>query len=97
MCSSISINLKLIVGYISAGGHGGAGGWKELFVDKELQQALVYGVIGNVLMEQVFASLLFGATAEQRERVHGVQADHKSANSKHTCPEEYFARTYLAN
>ena len=97
MCSSISINLKLIVGYISAGGHGGAGGWKELFVDKELQQALVYGVIGNVLMEQVFASLLFGATAEQRERVHGVQADHKSANSKHTYPEEYFARTYLAN
>ena len=64
--------------------------------DKELRQALVCGVIGNVLVEQVFTSLLFGATAEQREKVHRVQVDHKS-DSKHTYPKEYFARTYLAN
>ena len=37
LCSSMSINLKLIVGCIGAGGPGGAGGWKELFVDKELR------------------------------------------------------------
>jgi len=96
-CSSMSINLKLIVGCIGAGGPGGASGWKELFVDKELRQALVCGVVGNVLVEQVFASLLFGATVEQREEVHRVQADHKSTDGKHTYPKEYFMRTYLAN
>jgi hypothetical protein len=80
----MSINLKLIVGCIGVGGPGGAGGWKELFVDKELWQTLVCGVIGNVLVEQVFTSLLFGATVEQREKVHRVQADHKSADGKHT-------------
>lgn len=68
------------------GGPGGAGGWKELFMDKELRQALVCGVIGNVLVEQVFTSLLFGATVEQREKVHRVQADHKSADGK----DEYY-------
>jgi hypothetical protein len=69
---------------LGVGGPGAAGGWKELFVDKELRQALVCGVIGNVLVEQVFTSLLFGATVEQREKVHRIQADHKSADGKHT-------------
>ena len=55
------------------------------------------GLIGNVLVEQVFASLLFGATVEQREKVHRVQADYKSADGKHTYPKEYFMRTCLAN
>lgn len=55
------------------------------------------GLIGNVLVEQVFASLLFGATVEQREKVHRVQANHKSTNDKHTYPKEYFMRTCLAN
>ena len=80
----MSINLKLIVGCIGAGGPSGVRGWNELFMDKELRQALVCVVIGNVLVEQ-------------REKVHCVQADHKSANGKHTYPKEYFVRTYLAN
>jgi hypothetical protein len=84
LCSSMSINLKLIVGCIGVGGPGAAGGLKELFVDKELRQALVCRVIGDMLMEQIFTSLLFGATVERREKVHHVQADHKSVDGKHT-------------
>ncbi|OCL12236.1 hypothetical protein AOQ84DRAFT_420404 [Glonium stellatum] len=91
LCSTMSNNLKLIVGCIGAGGPGGAGGWKELFVDKELRQALVCGIIGNVLVEQVFASLLFGATMEQREKVHRVQAEYKSTDGFLRTKEYYKA------
>ena len=44
------------------------------------------GLIGNVLVEQVIASLSFGATMEQRERVHCVQANHKYADGKTYLP-----------
>lgn len=50
-----------IIGCIATGGPRGEEGWDDLFTDPQKHRALVCGIIGNVLVEQVFKHPCFGA------------------------------------
>lgn len=51
--------------------------WEYLFLAKESRVLLIVGVIAKILEENVFGSLLFGATPGQKQALHNI--DHATA------------------
>ncbi|KAF2493970.1 hypothetical protein BU16DRAFT_60824 [Lophium mytilinum] len=88
MCNQAPPQFVSFVGRIAAGGPNKEEGWKELFRDDLNRQALVNGLIGNTLVEQVFAHTLFGVDDEKERRIiDDIQDTHKHSDG--------FARTEL--
>ncbi|OCK85905.1 hypothetical protein K432DRAFT_250567, partial [Lepidopterella palustris CBS 459.81] len=82
MCTEyMTPELQLIVDCVAVGGPNAEEGWKELFVDPELRQALVCGIVGNVIVEQVFKTLVFGANDVQKKVVHEIHEKTKNEDS----------------
>ncbi len=65
LSNSMSPQLVLYVSTVAVGGPNGSDGWKELFIDKRLRRAVVFGVIARTLREHVLMSVYFGADEEQ--------------------------------
>lgn len=83
MCTEyMTPELQLIVDCVAVGGPNAEEGWKELFVDPELRQALVCGIVGNVIVEQVFKTLVFGANDVQKKVVHEIHEKTKNEDSE---------------
>jgi hypothetical protein len=49
------------------------GGWNELLSDNECRSALVAGIISEVIQQQIFKKLLFGATDVQTEAMKSLE------------------------
>ena len=62
-----------LVARIASGGPGGIDSWFDLFQKVEFRKALVRGIIGSVLVEQVFKSLYFGAPESVRDPVEAIE------------------------
>ncbi|KAF2812984.1 uncharacterized protein BDZ99DRAFT_496085 [Mytilinidion resinicola] len=88
MCNQASPEFISYVGRIAAGGPNKEEGWKELFRGSANRRALVCGLIGNALVEQVFAHTLFGVgDVNERRVIDDIQVNHKHSDG--------FARTAL--
>ncbi|OJD28957.1 uncharacterized protein BKCO1_1010006 [Diplodia corticola] len=66
----MSVHSALLIGCVTDGGPRGVKGWLEILKTPLERQALVCAIIGKVLEEHVFASLCFGATPKQLEKLH---------------------------
>lgn len=73
---------SLIIGCIASGGPHGADGWHDLFIHPRKRRALVCGIIGNVLVEQVFKHPMFGADPRTIERLNQAQVDLQDDDGK---------------
>ncbi|PSN67140.1 hypothetical protein BS50DRAFT_667411 [Corynespora cassiicola Philippines] len=62
-----------IIGCVGSGGPSGQYGWRELFFDDKKRQALVSGIVGNVLVEQVFQHWCFGGDQAMARTLEGLQ------------------------
>lgn len=78
-----------IIGCIASGGPAGVQGWHDLFFDAEKRQALVCGIIGNVLIEQVYQHTFFGGEVEHIEAMAAMQEEHQDADGKLTPQTSY--------
>ena len=75
---------SLIIGCIASGGPAGDDGWHSLFIDPRKRQALVCGIIGNVLVEQVFKHPCFGASQRTLGGLISSQSKHRDDDGKIT-------------
>lgn len=80
--SSLAPETVKVIACVASGGPSGVRGWHDLFVDGEKLQALVCGIIGNVLSEQVFQHCFFGGTEEGVEAVRAVERDMKDEDGE---------------
>jgi len=58
---------------IASVGPAGVEGWHSLFFDQRKRRVLVCGILGNVVVEQVFKHLFFGGNEEVLEKLLKVQ------------------------
>ncbi|KAF5845879.1 hypothetical protein GGP41_008391, partial [Bipolaris sorokiniana] len=75
-----------VVHCVASGGPAGQWGWHNLFLNEEKRQALVCGVIGNVLVEQVFENVCFGFGEEDKDAFSALERELKD--------EDGFTRHY---
>ena len=75
MLQKMSPDLRRYISCIARGGSKGAESWMELLCDNGLQRVLLAGIIGRVLVEQVFMSLYFGADEDQEEVIRMTELD----------------------
>ncbi|KAH6848528.1 hypothetical protein B0T12DRAFT_190434 [Alternaria alternata] len=73
--SGLSPDTARVIACVASGGPGGVSGWHDLFLNREKMQALVCGIIGNVVSEQVLQHGFFGGTEEGVQRVREVEKD----------------------
>ncbi|KAG9187955.1 hypothetical protein G6011_01878 [Alternaria panax] len=66
-----------VIACVASGGPSGIWGWHEIFINGEKLQALVCGIIGNVISEQVFRHAFFGGTEEGIRAVREVEVQHR--------------------
>ncbi|EUC40418.1 hypothetical protein COCMIDRAFT_108880 [Bipolaris oryzae ATCC 44560] len=66
-----------VVHCVASGGPAGQRGWHDLFLNEEKRQALVCGVIGNVLVEQVFENVCFGFGKEDKDAFSALERELK--------------------
>jgi hypothetical protein len=85
LAGELSDEFVQIAGFVATGGPAGVAGWEELFVNRELQVALVTGVIWKVLKEHVFAPLLFGGTKEQVKKLEQDEAEQAGFDGNSHC------------
>ena len=57
-----NVHLIKYIGCLAMGGKSGVDGWVELLADTTSRQALVLGIIGRALKENVFSVLYFGGS-----------------------------------
>jgi len=86
LSKTLSKELVYIAGCVAVGGPNGAEGWQELFADPEWRVQLVIGVIGRLLKEHVFDSLMFGGTAEDMEDLHDLEVSTKDEDGMFSSP-----------
>jgi hypothetical protein len=86
---SLAVETVKVVSYIASGGPSGVSGWHSLFVEKEKLQALVLGVVGNCVTEQVLRHAFFGGSEEGVAAVRGVEEEMRDADGEFElpCPE----------
>ncbi|KAH7391017.1 hypothetical protein DE146DRAFT_618984 [Phaeosphaeria sp. MPI-PUGE-AT-0046c] len=65
-----------VVGCVASGGPGGVLAWHKLFIEPTKRMALVLGIIGNVLVEQVFQHMFFGGTEKHVAELVKLQEKH---------------------
>lgn len=76
-----------IIGCIASSGPTGIQGWHDFFLDTEKRKALVLGILGNVVTEQIFGHLFFGGRSDEVQKVNQLQKDLKYEDGKSfTCP-----------
>lgn len=61
------------VGSIAMGGGSGSKGWQELLTDETSRRAVVWGVVGKTLKENVFDQLYFGAWPELETKLQKME------------------------
>ncbi|KAF2006578.1 hypothetical protein P154DRAFT_219732 [Amniculicola lignicola CBS 123094] len=71
-----------VIGCIASGGPGAQEGWRRLFKVGVQRRALVAGIIGNVLVEQVYQHALFGGTKEQLRDLQRIQIKEADRDGK---------------
>lgn len=71
-----------VVHCVASGGPAGQWGWHGLFLNEEKRQALVCGVIGNVLVEQVFENVCFGFGKEDKDAFAALERELKDEDGK---------------
>jgi len=71
-----------LINCVASGRPSGLWGWHDLFVNTEKMQALVCGMIGNVLSEQVLQHEFFGGGEEGVGAVRGVQREGKDLDGE---------------
>ena len=69
--------LRRYAGFIAVGGPCGVAGWEEIFLNSQLRQALVAGVIWLALKQHVFESLWFGADEELMKKMEAKELEMK--------------------
>ncbi|KAF2107531.1 hypothetical protein BDV96DRAFT_653618 [Lophiotrema nucula] len=69
-----------IIGCVASGGPGGYEGWYELFTNESKRRPLVCAIIGNVLVEQVFQHVFFGAGEAEQKELAKIQKKHRNAD-----------------
>ena len=82
-CSGLSPETARVIACIASGGPGGVSGWHDLFLNREKMQALVCGLIGNVVSEQVLQHGFFGGTEEGVQRVREVEKDMRDSDGEY--------------
>jgi hypothetical protein len=81
--SGLSPETARVIACVASGGPGGVSGWHDLFVSREKMQALVCGIIGNVVSEQVLQHGFFGGTEEGVQRVREVEKDMRDSDGEY--------------
>ncbi|XP_014551335.1 hypothetical protein COCVIDRAFT_45609, partial [Bipolaris victoriae FI3] len=76
-----------VVHCVASGGPAGQWGWHDLFLNEEKRQALVCGVIGNVLVEQIFENVCFGFGEEEKDAFAALERELKDEDgfTRHSC------------
>ncbi|KAI4640487.1 hypothetical protein J4E93_008693 [Alternaria ventricosa] len=81
---SLTPETAKLINCVASAGPSGLRGWHDLFVNKDKMQALVCGMIGNVLSEQVLQHVFFGGTEEGVRAVAAVQREMKDSDGEST-------------
>lgn len=81
---SLTPQTAKIIGCVASGGPAGVHGWHDLFINEQKRRALVCGIIGNVLVEQVFQHMFFGGRATNIQAVFALQEKHRNEDGKLT-------------
>jgi hypothetical protein len=77
-----SLETAKVIGCVASGGPGGVAGWHALFIDPVKRKALVMGIMGNVLVEQVFQHIFFGGQERDVKEMTELQKEHKDEDGK---------------
>ncbi|RYN15451.1 hypothetical protein AA0112_g12751 [Alternaria arborescens] len=78
--SGLSPETARVIACVASGGPGGVSGWHDVFMNREKMQALVCGIIANVVSEQVLKHGFFGGTEEGVQRVREVEKDMRDSD-----------------
>jgi hypothetical protein len=81
--SGLSLETARVIACVASGGPGGVSGWHDVFMNREKMQALVCGIIGNVVSEQVLKHGFFGGTEEGVQRVREVEKDMRDSDGEY--------------
>jgi hypothetical protein len=81
--SGLSPDTARVIACVASGGPGGVSGWHDVFVNREKMQALVCGIIGNVVSEQVLQHGFFGGTEEGVQQVREVEKDMRDSDGEY--------------
>jgi hypothetical protein len=81
--SGLSPETARVIACVASGGPGGVSGWHDVFMNREKMQALVCGIIGNVVSEQVLKHGFFGGTEEGVQRVREVEKDMRDSDGEY--------------
>jgi hypothetical protein len=81
--SGLSPETTRVIACVASGGLGGVSGWHDVFMNREKMQALVCGIIGNVVSEQVLKHGFFGGTEEGVQRVREVEKDMRDSDGEY--------------
>ncbi|KAH8623589.1 hypothetical protein IG631_22068 [Alternaria alternata] len=81
--SGLSPETARVIACVASGGPGGVSGWHDVFVNREKMQALVCGIIGNVVSEQVLQHGFLGGTEEGVQRVREVEKDMRDSDGEY--------------
>lgn len=72
-----------LIGSIASSGPSGADGWRELFYHEQQRRALVCGIIGKMLVEQVLQHPFFGGSKQDQLDLGDIQDKmHKSDGTR---------------
>ncbi|KAF2182506.1 hypothetical protein K469DRAFT_690636 [Zopfia rhizophila CBS 207.26] len=81
--SSLRPETIKVIGCIASGEPGGTDGWPELFIDEQQRKALVCGIVGNVVVEQVFQSVFFGGSEADVAELNEIRFKHRGEDGFH--------------